>query len=140
MRRRAFTLVELLVVIIVIAILAAMAVPKFAESGLRAREASLLSDLSLLRRSIDRCKTDTDLFPNSLKELALSVAPTNGLDILGNSMKVDPTSWQGPYLETIPMDPISGKDFAYSTAKGAVGDVRSSSPDKAIDGTAYASW
>lgn len=131
--RHAFTLVELLVVIIVFAALAAMAAPKFVESGVGPRQAAFLSDLSVLGRGIDRYRTDIDLFPNSMKGLALAIAPSDGLEILGNALRTNPSAWQGPQIDTIPFDPISGQDFLYSAAKSSV-------PGKTLNGSAYVSW
>ncbi|MCL6624610.1 MAG: prepilin-type N-terminal cleavage/methylation domain-containing protein, partial [Fimbriimonadales bacterium] len=61
--KKGFTLVELLIVIIIIAILAAIVVPKFADSGLRSKEAALKSNLKLLRNAVELFKADTAACP-----------------------------------------------------------------------------
>ena len=58
---RAFTLVELLVVIIIVSILAAVAIPRFSDSALKSKEATLRANLKLIREAGDRAEADTGL-------------------------------------------------------------------------------
>ena len=76
-RCRAFTLVELLIVIVVLAVLAAIVIPKFADSGVRSKESSLRSDLVVVRNAIDMFKTDTGAFPAALTDLSGAAAPAS---------------------------------------------------------------
>ncbi len=62
-KRRAFTLVEMLIVVVVLAILATIALPLFANSSRRAKENSLRSNLRILRDAIDRYKKRHGSFP-----------------------------------------------------------------------------
>jgi general secretion pathway protein G len=139
MRRRAFTLVELLIVIIIIAILAAVVVPKFASSTLRAREASLKQTLKDVRVAIDRFRANTTLYPTSLSDLAVTSPPANGLTTAGVTVPLN-ARYEGPYLEKIPADPISGSPLTYQTTAPGVGKVTSSASGNASDGTLYSSW
>ena len=59
MKRSAFTLIELVVVIIIVAILTAVAVPKFYDRADDAREAATLQSLSTLRGATELFKADT---------------------------------------------------------------------------------
>lgn len=63
MKRSAFTLIELVVVIIIVAILTAVAVPKFYDRADDAREAATLQSLSTLRGATELFKADTGSYP-----------------------------------------------------------------------------
>lgn len=137
---RGFTLVELLVVIVVLAVLAAIVLPKFMNSGQRAKESALRSDLKLLRNAVSLYDADTGYYPSSLADLSATSAPSNGLDASGNQQSINASDWHGPYLQTIPDDPISGSAFTYSSTSPTVGAVTSSATGNGLDGTAYSTW
>lgn len=132
--RRGFTLVELLIVIIVIAVLAAIAIPKFANSSQRGKESALKADLKVLRNAVDLFKTDTGAYPGSIADLAATSAPANGKDSAGANKAINASDWRGPYLQSVPTDPISDAAYTYSTAAGTVGKVSSSA------GAPYDTW
>lgn len=140
--RSAFTLVELLIVIIVIAILAAIAIPKFANSGTRSREAALKGNLKLLRNAVELFRNDTGAFPSALADLAATTAPANGKDSSGNNKTITASDFKGPYLQSVDSDPVSGSAYTYQSTSGAnpVGTVKSSATGNASDGTAFSTW
>lgn len=139
-RRRGFTLMELLIVIIVIAVLAAIALPKFINSGLRSKEASLKSDLKIYRNGIQLFLNDTGSYPATLSALSATSAPASGLDASGAVKSIVAADWKGPYIDAIMNDPVSSNAFNYSTTSPSVGKVTSSASGNATDGTAYSSW
>lgn len=65
--RNAFTLIELVVVIIIVAILTAVAVPKFYDRADDAREAASLQSLSTLRGAIELYRADIGSYPGTLE-------------------------------------------------------------------------
>lgn len=71
-RRDAFTLIELVVVIIIVAILTAVAVPKFYDRADDAREAATLQSLSTLRGAIELHRADLGTYPATLETDVLS--------------------------------------------------------------------
>jgi general secretion pathway protein G len=142
--RRGFTLVELLVVIVVLAVLAAIVLPKFMNSSRRSKESALKSDLKVLRNAVSLFNADTGVFPKTLSDLSSTTAPTaataKGVDSTGTETSYSPGDWHGPYIQDLPKDPISGSDYSYSTASGSVGKVSSSATGNGLDGTAYNTW
>ena len=118
-----FTLIELLVVMTIIATLLTLALPRYFGGVDRAKEAVLKQNLATLRDCIDKYNGDTGRYPNSLDDLVTK-----------------------KYLHAIPNDPITETPATWIAVppedlkKGAVYDVKSGAPGKAIDGTAYVEW
>lgn len=139
-KAQGFTLVELLVVVVILAVLAAVVLPKFVSSSQKSKEAALKSDLVMLRNAVTLFKTDTGYYPQSLSDLAAASAPAKGLDSAAALQNVNAADWQGPYVESIPTDPISGAAFSYTTTSPGVGTVKSSATGNGLNGTAYSSW
>jgi general secretion pathway protein G len=100
--KRGFTLIELVVVILILAILAAMIVPKIVGRTGDAKRARALSDISVLSDALDTFHTDNDRYPSTQEGLqALTVAPS------------DTPNWRGPYLrKSVGVDPW-GNDYDY---------------------------
>ena len=102
--RRAFTLIEILVVIAVIAILASLVAPNVFQHVGTARTTTARSQLEMLATALDAYRLDTGRYPTTEQGLtALVEAPT-----------VDATSnWRGPYLRrAVPLDPW-GTPYVY---------------------------
>ena len=93
-RDAGFTLIELLLVLVILAVLAALVVPKFTNKSKQARETAAKTDVSTIANAINRFEIETSRFPSTEEGLqALLVAPPN---IQG---------WSSPYLERKPKDP-----------------------------------
>lgn len=136
-KSKGFTLIEMLIVIVVIAILALIVIPRLLGAGRKAKEAALRGDLRQLRNAIQQFEADCGDYPAALTQL--QTAPSgNG----GNGIALDAVGWQGPYLRTpdgaLPKDPFTGNNTWTYTA--APGDVHSASTLTALDGTDYADW
>ena len=139
-RRSAFTLVELLIVIVILAVLAAIAIPRFMNSGQRSKEASLKSDMKLIRNAVQVFQTDTGAYPASLDALVLTTAPAAGVDTAGAAKTINAPDWKGPYMQSVPADPVSGSTLTYSTTAGTVGKVSSSASGNDSDGNPYSGY
>ena len=156
-RRNGFTLVELLIVIIIIAVLAAIAIPKFANSTQRSKEASLRRNLQLIRNAEERCAADTGLVVD-IADLTSSAEPAFGF-VPGKIGSIWPkgsfptNSWRGPYLQSIPINPITGNNL--TNGGSAIGGfawefnpnqnfntnyVLFDSSVGGLDGTRYRTW
>jgi type II secretory pathway pseudopilin PulG len=116
--------------------LATMAVPRLPRG--HDRETTLRKDLTICRAAIQVFYDDTKHFPASLDDLAAKTAPSSGLDDQGEEVPI--TNWHGPYLSSVPQDPISRQSLSYSTAASHVGVVRSSASGDSGAGSPYASW
>jgi prepilin-type N-terminal cleavage/methylation domain-containing protein len=153
-----FTLVELLIVIIVVAVLATIAIPKFANSSQRAKEAALRDTLAIIRSAGERCEQDTGAVVE-MPDLISKVAPTEGkrhgqMGSLWADVPIDPATWNGPYLEKIPINPITGTAIYNSgivvtpTVDWTFNPAQSYNPNHylfpskklALDGTQYQTW
>ncbi len=94
-KKRGFTLIELMVVILILAILAALIVPRVVGRASDAKIAKATSDIAELHGLLEQFRLDTDRYPTTQEGLqALVVAPPN--------IK----NWKGPYSgKSIPNDP-----------------------------------
>jgi general secretion pathway protein G len=121
--QRAFTLVELIVVMAIIALLMSIAVPRYFHSTEKAREAVLRENLLQMRDAIDKFYGDRGRYPDSLDDLV--------------SKK---------YLRRIPADPMTDTPSTWITVApaeagtGEVFDVRSGAAGQGQDGSKFADW
>ena len=103
LRRASYTFIEIMVVVIIIAILAAIVMPKFAGRTEDARISAAQSQLSIFQTALSAYNLDTGVYPSTAQGLkALMVKPTAA---------PIPVNWKGPYLETkkVPLDPWKNK-------------------------------
>jgi general secretion pathway protein G len=123
-----FTLLELMIVMAVILILTAIAVPAYQGAVRQAREAVLREDLHTIRSAIDSYTADKQKAPQSLDDLV-----------------------QEGYLREIPVDPMTHSKDTWNTDTGdtlhsldqtdpGIDDVHSGSQDTGSDGEAYSTW
>jgi general secretion pathway protein G len=140
-KRTGFTLIEMLIVIVVIAILALIVIPRLLGAGRRAKEAALRGDLHQFRNAIQQFEADVGDYPAALDQLvATKDSPPSGSG--GSGLPLDSSAYRGPYLRNpdggLPRDPFtSATDWDYTPATG---EVHSSSTLVALDNTAYSSW
>ena len=122
-RRTGFTLIELLVVMSIIALLLAVAVPRYFHSVTRAREAVLKENLTLIRDALDKHYADTGSYPPTMEALVTR-----------------------KYLRRVPEDPVTESAGTWVLVPpekrelGGVYDVRSGAPGKSVAGEEYSAW
>ncbi len=109
-RKRGFTLIELLVVILILAVLAAMIVPRLVGRGEDAKVASTQSQLATYGRMLETFRLDVGRYPTTEEGLgALWEQPS------------DAEGWKGPYVNKA-IEPDSwGNEYVYESP-GAQGD------------------
>ena len=122
-RLRGFTLIELIVVMLIIAMLTSLAVPRYFGSVQKSKDAVLKENLTLMREALDKYYGDNDMYPSTLDDLV--------------SRK---------YLRNIPRDPVTESATTWITVppedpeKGGVYDVHSGAEGNAGDGSPYKDW
>src|SRR5437762_9171399 len=104
-RRGGFTLIEILVVIVVIAILATLVAPNVFQHVGAAKSATAKSQIEMLGAALDAYRLDNGSYPNTQQ----------GLDALWTRPTIDPpANWRGPYLrKPVPIDPW-GRAYLYA--------------------------
>jgi general secretion pathway protein G len=123
-----FTLLELMIVITIIAILGAIAIPMYKAVVLRAKETVLRDNLREIRRVIDQYTADKQKAPQSLQDLV-----------------------DAGYFRELPTDPVTNSNSSWQTAsdttvsspeqtESGIIDVHSGSSAISSEGTAYNTW
>ena len=127
-RSAGYTLIELIIVMAIISILVAIAVPMYQKSLIRTKESLLKNNLFTLRTVIDEYTFDKQKAPQTLDDLV-----------------------NDGYLRGIPVDPITGSSQTWrvimedaissvNQTQPGIFDVRSGSDLKSLEGTSYAEW
>lgn len=122
-RLNAFTLIELIVVLAIIATLLTLALPRYFSSIDRAKEAVLKENLYQVRDAIGKYYADKGKYPESLEALTAD-----------------------KYLRKLPIDPITESSTTWlivapeNIQKGSVYDIKSGAQGKALDGSTFSEW
>jgi general secretion pathway protein G len=123
-----FTLVELMIVMLIIAVLLALAVPKYTSSVKQAKEAVLKEDLHVLRGAIDAYTVDKQKAPQSLDDLVSAGYI--------KSIPEDPFTHRADSWQPVMTDTLRSVD---QTEPG-IDDVHSGSTESSSEGQPYSSW
>lgn len=123
-----FTLVELMIVMAIIGVLTAVAIPSYMGAVRQAREAVLKEDLHVLRAAIDSYTADKQKAPQSLDDLV-----SEGYM---KSIPVDPMTRAADTWQTTQSDSLHSMD---QTDPG-IDDVHSGAQDQGSDGRPYTEW
>jgi len=121
-----FTLLELMIVITVIIILAAVVLPQYQKTIMHTREAVLRDDLFKMRSLLDQYAADKGKLPQSLDDLVA--------EGYMRELPVDPFTGQKDWTV------VTGEDPNSSSGEQGVVDVHSASTDQSSEGTPYSEW
>ena len=120
-RRRGFTLIELMVVVLILAVLAALVVPRIVNSGETAKVGAAKSDLQTIKGLVDQFHLDNGRYPTSEEGLGILSARTapSGLEstfktLSSKDINLDP--WNHQYVYD-----LQGSDQYTITSYGADG-------------------
>ena len=123
MRRNGFTLIELIVVMVIIAMLLTLAVPRYFRSIEHSKEAVLKESLHVMRDALDKYYADNGKYPERLDVLVAA-----------------------RYLRKVPVDPVTDSTGTWvvippaDPQKSGVYDIRSGAQGVGMDGKPYAEW
>ena len=116
--KKGFTLVEILIVVVILGILAAIVIPQFTDASTEARVSSLMSDLQTMRSQIELYKIQhSDALPGAASA-SFELCMTGETDIYG----VAGTGY-GPYLQKIPTNPFNDMNGVTKDAIGPAGSA-----------------
>jgi len=106
-----FTLVEILIVVVILGILAAIVIPQFTQASSEAKTNSLCSDLQTLRSQIELYKCQHNDVNPALATFEEKMIYTTDIDGAASTSKVRTGVYQfGPYLERVPENPFTTSD------------------------------
>ena len=102
--KKAFTLVEILIVVIILGILAAIVIPQFTQASTQARLSNLETNLQTVRSQMLLYKVQhNEKYPTTLSTQLVQYSDISG----GVATAPDSTHTFGPYLQAVPINPIS---------------------------------
>ena len=114
-RRRGFTLAEVLVTITIVAVLAAVVVPAVLNQVNKGDNAALNGDIQALRTAVSNFTTDTRRYPDGISDLVGKPLTTEAdlLDLPYGTAAIN--AWKGPYFPTS-QDTVVIRSTGYNTA------------------------
>lgn len=104
-KQQGFSLIEIMVVVVILGILAALVVPKIISRPDEARVVKARQDVLAIQSALDLYKLDNGFYPSTEQGLAALIEKPNTDPI--------PSNWK-PYLKSIPKDPW-GREYHYFT-------------------------
>lgn len=110
MKRRGFTLIEIMLVIMILGTLATIIIPRVVHRTYDGKRAKAVADIALLKSMVEQVRMDIKRYPTEQEGLSiLQTAPG------------ETKGWQGPYMQTVPLDPW-GNQYVYASGSGGTTD------------------
>lgn len=127
MKKKGFTLVEVIIVMAVIGILVAIIVPNYKYHVARAKEVVLKENLYHIRDAINKFYQDKNKYPTALEDLIIFKYI--------RMIPIDPITRKANW-ELVHFEPEESEDFDPEIADSII-DVRSAAEGSTLDGTPY---
>lgn len=121
--QKGFTLVEILIVVVILGILAAIVIPQFSEASTEAKISSSLSSLQTLRSQISLYKIQHNDTPPALETFAEQMERYSDADGTTTSKTKTTTCIYGPYVQSVPKNPWNNSSDISATDTTGVGWV-----------------
>lgn len=119
--RSAFTLVEILIVVIILGILAAIVIPQFSNAAVTSRKNSLLGQMKTIRSQIELFKVQhNDILPDLVTNQWAQFQSTTNLT---GAVDATATGIFGPYMVRVPQNPLNTNSTVAASAGAGVGWV-----------------
>lgn len=115
-RSSGFTLVEILIVVVILGILAAIVVPQFTSAAAESRDSSLRMSLNRIRQQLEIYKEHHDGEYPLLADFEEQLTGTT--DVLGNVLPLGTPGGFGPYIREVPNNPNTSGRVVDSAAVG----------------------
>ena len=133
-----FTLVEILIVVVILGILAAIVIPQFSQASTDARKSSVKSNLQMVRSQIELYKIQHDN-----EQLPGKHASKNLIQALTEKTKSDGSAWAigdtetsfGKYMQKFPVNANNGKGGVISEIQIGTGATETAAANATTDGT-----
>ncbi len=118
-----FTLVEILIVVVILGILAAIVVPQFASASESARSSNLKGSLQVIRSQLELYESNHNAYPSLAQLSAAWNVLTSRTDINGVVGTTDGVHIYGPYIMKMPINPFEGSQTVAAAPAAGVGWV-----------------
>lgn len=124
-RSQGFTLVEILIVVVILGILAAIVIPQFTSASESAKSSSLLSQLQTIRSQLELYQVQHNGDYPTLGTGANTdwTQLTGTTDVSGTAVAANAVNALGPYLQKAPTNPFTGSSTVAAAAAAGVGWV-----------------
>jgi general secretion pathway protein G len=119
-KRNGFTLVEILIVVVILGILAAIVIPQFSDASTQAKESSLVSDLQTIRSQIQLYKIQHNGNLPAAATFTTQMTTYTLVDGTAADPQAPGTGVYGPYLQAVPKNPFN--ELATIDTTGTAGD------------------
>lgn len=144
-RRTGFTLIEALLVVMYIAVLALIVLPRFSGAQRRAHETALRATLRIMRDGTASYQAETGAYPADVADLVATAPPATGLNDDGSVVAIIPADWRGPYVRhasgEVPRDPVTrANTWYYKSTAPHVGQLLSLAQGVDMEGKPYSEY